>query len=233
MKKLLEIAVFSPEGAIIAAEAGADRIELCSGYAEGGLTPSSGAVKMAKANGDVPVFVMVRPRAGDFFYRCTEIEVMRHDISEFKTLGADGIVLGILNDDFSVNEKVLAEFVQLAAPLPVTFHRAFDLCYDPFAALETLIRCGVKRVLTSGQKSSAQEGASLLKELQRKANGRITILAGAGVTPANIVEIAAQTGCHEFHASAKRIVPSGDSFGFGENVLPHPELIAQLKEKLL
>ncbi len=232
MKPLLEIAVFSAEAALIAARAGADRVELCSAYAEGGLTPSEGTVRIVKQHVKCPVFVMIRPRGGNFLYSWMEIESMKHDIERAKALGANGIVLGVLTKDHAVNEPVLRELTALAAPLPVTFHRAFDVCYDPFEALEAIIRCGVKRVLTSGQKTSAMEGAELIRELNEKANGRIILIPGAGITAGNIAKLRKQTGCTEFHASAKRIQPAAETLGFGEHVLPHPEIIGKMKLKL-
>jgi copper homeostasis protein len=233
LKKILEIAVFSAEAGVIASRSGADRLELCSAYAEGGLTPSLGTLRFVKEHATCPVFVMIRPRGGDFCYSDMEIEVMKHDILHSKEAGADGIVFGILNKDFTINENATRTLVQLAHPLPVTFHRAFDICHQPLRALETLIACGVKRILTSGQKSSAVEGAEFVAELNRKSKGRIVIMPGAGINSGNIIDLVKSTGCSEFHASAKRISTSSDAFGFGENVLPHPEIIAELKEKLL
>ncbi len=232
LKRLLEIAVFSAEAALIAAKSGADRIELCAAYAEGGLTPSEGTVRMVRQNVKCPVHVMIRPRGGNFCYSWMETESMKHDIERIKTLGADGLVFGVLTKDHTVNEPVLRELMAWASPLPVTFHRAFDVCYDPFEAMETLIRCGVTRILTSGQKTSATDGAQLIRELNEKANGRITLMPGAGITPGNIAKLAKRTGCTEFHASAKRIQPQAETLGFGEHVLPHPEIIGKMKQKL-
>jgi copper homeostasis protein len=228
----LEIAVFSTEAALIAAKAGADRLELCSGYADGGLTPSYGTVQLVKQQVNCPVFVMIRPRGGDFHYSANEIEVMKTDIAQCKALGADGIVIGLMDENGKIDKAALQELVALAAPLPVTFHRAFDLCHEPIEALELLIECGVKRILTSGQKASAMEGATFIAELNKKANGRIIIMPGAGINTGNIHEIKTQTSCNEFHASAKRITTSTDAFGFGEHVLPHPQFIAEMKKKL-
>lgn len=233
LKSILEIAVFNLEAALIADEAGADRLELCSSYAEGGITPSYGLIHEAKRLVKCPVHVMIRPRAGDFHYSAEEIEIMKLDIVQCKKTGADGIVLGCLNADSLIDEMLVKMFVELSAPLPVTFHRAFDLCHDPLEALEKLIACGVKRILTSGQKSSAADGIELLAALNKKAKGRITIMPGAGINPGNIATVAKETGCHEFHASAKRIIPPTDAFGFGEHVLPHPGIIAELKKELL
>lgn len=231
MKSLLEIAVFSSEAALIADKAGADRIELCSGYAEGGLTPSLGTIRFVKEHVKCPIFVMIRPRGGDFCYNEMEIEVMKHDIEHCKEIGVDGIVFGVLDKNFSINESATCQLANLTT-LPVTFHRAFDICHDPMDGLEILINCGVKRILTSGQKSSALEGIDFIAELNKKAKDRIIIMPGAGINPGNISELVKQTGCHEFHASAKRISTQSDSFGFGEHVLPHPGIIAELKERL-
>lgn len=232
MNNLLEIAVFSAEAALIADKAGADRLELCSGYADGGITPSFGTIQLVKQQVKCPVFVMVRPRAGNFHYSPMEMEVMKKDIEQCKKLGVDGIVFGMLDKNGQINKAELKGLVELAAPLPVTFHRAFDLCHEPFEALEILIECGVKRILTSGQRSSAAEGADFIAELNKKANGRIIIMPGAGINAGNISAIKSKTSCKEFHASAKRITTSTDAFGFGENVSPHPEFIAELKRKL-
>ncbi|MEO5641927.1 MAG: copper homeostasis protein CutC [Bacteroidia bacterium] len=232
MNNRLEIAVFSAEAALLAYKAGADRLELCSGYGDGGLTPSFATIQLVKQKVKCPVFVMVRPRGGDFHYSPMEIEIMKQDIAQCKLLGVDGIVFGMLDKNGQLDASDLKELVALAAPLPVTFHRAFDLCHDPLEALEILIDCGVKRILTSGQKSSALQGVDLLTALNKKANGRITIMPGAGINAENISAIKSKTACTEFHASAKRISTSTDAFDFGENVLPHPEFIAELKKKL-
>lgn len=232
MKSILEIAVFSAEAAIIADKAGADRIELCNGYSDGGLTPSLGTIHLVKRSVNCPVFVMIRPRGGDFNYSALELKVMKADILQCKTAGVDGIVLGLLDENREINKSVLKEFVEFIFPIPVTFHRAFDVCLDPMEAIETLISCGVQRVLTTGQKSSAVEGVELIAALNKKADNRIIIMPGAGIKTGNILEIKTQTGCKEFHASAKRMIPVSDAFGFGENVLPHPEIIIELKEKL-
>ncbi len=232
MNNHLEIAVFGTEAALIADKAGADRIELCSGYADGGLTPSNGTIQLVKQQVKCPVFVMIRPRGGDFHYSANEIEVMKNDIAQCKSIGVDGIVLGLLDENRKIDKAGVQELVALAAPLPVTFHRAFDLCHEPFEALEILIDCGIKRILTSGQKSSAMEGATFIAELNKRANGRIIIMPGAGINAGTISEIKTITSCTEFHASAKRITSSTDAFGFGENVLPHPEFIAEMKKKL-
>jgi copper homeostasis protein len=232
LNNLLEIAVFSTEAALLADKAGADRLELCSGYADGGITPSYGTIQLVKQQVKCPVFVMIRPRGGNFHYSPVEIDVMKKDIAYCKEAGVDGIVFGLLEENGQVNKARIKELVELAAPLPVTFHRAFDLCFDPLQAMEILIECGVKRILTSGQHTSAIEGVELIAALNQKANGRIIILPGAGINAENISAIRSKTSCKEFHASAKRITTSTDAFGFGENVLPHPGIIAELKKQL-
>ncbi|HEU4717990.1 MAG TPA: copper homeostasis protein CutC [Bacteroidia bacterium] len=232
MKNILEIAAFSPEAAIIAANAGADRIELCSAYAEGGLTPSLSAMEFVKQNVRIPVFIMIRPRGGDFVYSEIEKAVMKQDILHAKNTGADGIVLGVLTKENHVDELLLKELVHLCSPLPVTFHRAFDLCPDPFEAMETLIRCGVKRILTSGQKATAEKGGGTIAALHEKANGKIILMPGAGISPANIFALMKKTGCAEFHASAKSPGTPAGVFGFGENILPDAAIIAELKKKI-
>lgn len=233
LKRILEIAAFSAEAALLAARSGAERIELCSGYAEGGLTPSEGMIRLVKENTKVPVFVMIRPHGGDFCYSEESIHSMEYDIERALALGADGFVFGCMNSDGTVDEKNTIRLVQLCGGKPVTFHRAFDTCRDPFKALESLISCGIQRILSSGQKATAAEGAELLAALHTAAANRITIMPGAGINPGNIRQIAEKTGCTEFHASAKRYTVSKESFGFGEHILPDPELIAALKEELI
>lgn len=175
---------------------------------------------------------MIRPRGGDFCYSQSEIEVMKRDIELSKEMGVDGIVLGFLDKNFGINTTLTSQFVKLSNPLPVTFHRAFDICHEPMNSMEMLINCGIQRILTSGHKSSAMEGAELIAELNEKANGRTIIMPGAGINSGNISDLVKQTACKEFHASAKRISSHADSLGFGEHVLPHPEFIAELKKKL-
>jgi copper homeostasis protein len=232
MSNTLEIAVFNAEAAELASRTGADRLELCAGYAGGGLTPSAGLMQTVREQTTLPIVVMIRPREGNFVYTENELAAMRHDILLAKKLGMDGIVCGVLTEDGDVNEAVCEKLVQLADPLPVTFHRAFDLCRDPLAALEALIRCGVKRVLTSGQKTSAPEGVALLAELVKKAGDRIVVMPGAGITPGNIRILHERTGAKEFHASAKREFKPENTFGFGEAIYPDPAAIIAMKVAL-
>ncbi|GAB3246739.1 copper homeostasis protein CutC [Larkinella harenae] len=204
----VEICAFSLESCRIAQANGANRIELCGGAAEGGTTPSYGLIQLARQELTIALYVMIRPRGGDFLYNETELAVMRQDIEAAKQIGADGIVFGLLNPDGTVDEAKTAELVQLAHPLPVTFHRAFDMTRDPLEALEAVIRTGAKRILTSGQQASAETGLSLLKQLAEQAGERIEIMAGAGVTPANATKLAA-AGVHALHLTAKEVMDSG------------------------
>ena len=180
MPSILEIACFSLESCLQAEEAGADRIELCCSYAEGGLTPSYGMLKKVIHALSIPVVVMIRPRSGDFLYTPSEFEVMKEDILSCHRLGVHGIVTGILLENGQVDTKRMGELVKLASPMELTFHRAFDQCLNPMLALEEVIQCGCKRLLTSGQKAREVDGLPLLNRLPKKAEGRITIMPGAG-----------------------------------------------------
>jgi copper homeostasis protein len=205
---LLEIAVFNSRSAIIAAEAGADRIELCENPHDGGTTPSFGSLKTVREKIDLPVFPIIRPRGGDFLYEQEELEVIKKDILLCKDLGYDGIVIGILNREGAVDKKQTRRFTELAYPLEVTFHRAFDRTTDPLQALEDIIACGCQRILTSGQVPDAHDGKELIKQLIEQANERIIIMPGSGVRSNNIAAIANYTGAEELHSSARKIVSS-------------------------
>ncbi|MGA0560496.1 copper homeostasis protein CutC [Larkinella sp. VNQ87] len=207
----VEICAFSLESCQIAQTNGATRIELCGGAGEGGTTPSYGLIELARQALTISLYVMIRPRGGDFLYNTTELAVMRRDIETAKQAGADGVVFGLLNSDGTVDEAQTAELVQLAHPLPVTFHRAFDLTRDPLEALEAVIRTGAKRILTSGQQASAETGIPLLKRLVEQAAGRIEIMAGAGVTATNAGLLAA-TGVDALHLTGKQVMESGMIF---------------------
>ncbi|GIV79153.1 copper homeostasis protein CutC [Litorilinea aerophila] len=202
----VEVCVESVESALAAQAGGAHRVELCANLFEGGTTPSAGMIRLTRAQIQIGLFVMIRPRGGDFCYTPLEFEVMRQDIALAKELGADGIVLGILHPDGTIDEDRTAALMEEAAPLPVTFHRAFDLTPDASAALETLIRLGVPRVLTSGQESSALEGSELLAQLVQQAAGRIGIMAGGGITERNVRRIVSLTGVQEIHLSGRSAV---------------------------
>ncbi len=201
-KKLLEICTGDPEGVAAAIEGGADRIELCSGLSEGGLTPSVAMIRYSAKR--IPTNVLIRLRAGDFVYSPAELEVMKQDIEDAVKAGASGIVVGVLTPDGDVDKEACRNLLKSAQGLENTFHRAFDLVRNPFQALEDIVELGFSRILTSGQQNSALEGAGLIEELKRRARGRIKILAGAGVSPENVAELARCSQADEFHASARQ-----------------------------
>jgi copper homeostasis protein len=204
---LVEICVDSVAGAIAAQRGGADRIELCDNLLEGGTTPSAGCIKVARSV-KIGLHVMIRPRGGDFLYSPEELEVMREDIRMAKDLGADGVVFGCLTAAGQVDRLQTAELTQLARPLNVTFHRAFDMSSDPERGLEELIELGVDRVLTSGQESTCLEGMEVIAALVRKAAGRIIVMPGGGLTLRNVARIAKFTGVSEVHLSARGSIES-------------------------
>lgn len=205
MKCELEICAYSLESCLAAKQAGATRVELCAGMYEGGITPSLGMIKLARElTTGVQLYTMIRPRGGDFLYADIEFEQMKEEISSVKTLGVEGVVLGILKRDGSIDLERTAELVRLAAPLKVTFHRAFDMVKDPEQALEAIIKAGCCRILTSGLKNTAEEGIGNLKKIVKQADGRIQIMAGSGVNAGNVLKIAA-TGVTAVHLSAKSV----------------------------
>jgi copper homeostasis protein len=203
MKYLIEIATSDFLTTKSAVEGGADRIELCANLAEGGTTPSYAHIKKCREAFDIVLFPIIRPRGGDFLYTKDEFEIMKNDIKLCKELGCEGIVIGLLNMDGTIDMTRTSELIELAYPLEVTFHRAFDRCKDPFAALEELIEIGCQRILTSGQKPTVSEGVDLIAELNKKADDRIIILPGSGVRKDNIKMLAEKTGCLEFHSSLR------------------------------
>jgi len=195
-----------------AVEGGANRIELCAALCEGGTTPSYGTVKKCVEKFRVPIFPIIRSRGGDFFYSEEEYELMKHDVVACKNLGCAGIVTGFLKEDGSIDLARIAKMVELAYPMEVTFHRAFDRCSNPFEALEQLVEAGVQRILTSGQKPTATEGLELIAELVQQAADRIIIMPGSGVRKENIKEMAQKTGAVEFHSSLRSTVKSNMQF---------------------
>jgi len=185
-----------------AQEGGADRIELCDNPAEGGTTPSAGIIEMVRKNLSIDVYVMIRPRGGDFYYSNYEFHAMKHDIAQCQKLSVDGLVFGILNPDGTIDKKRCQELITRARPLKVTCHRAFDMTRDPFEALEDCIEAGFDRILTSGHETQAIQGAKLLAELVKKANGRIMIMAGSGVNEETVASLVQVSGVPEIHFSA-------------------------------
>jgi len=205
----LEIAVFSVEAAVTALKAGAHRIEFCENPLEGGTTPSYGSLKTLRSYTTQPVFPIIRPRGGDFFYSRSEFEVMKADLLNVKELGYLGAVTGLLNADGSIDTIRTKELVDIAGPkMQISFHRAFDRCKDPFKALEDIIASGCKRILTSGQLPNAADALPLLKKLVEQAGDSIIIMPGAGVRSNNIKEIITTTGAKEIHSSARKMKAS-------------------------
>lgn len=205
----IEACVDTVHSARAAEGGGADRIELCDNLVEGGTTPSAGMIEECVARLGIPVFVIVRPRGGDFLYTSSEITVMLRDIAHAKTLGAAGIVAGALERDASISRTAMRELLIAAAPLPVTFHRAFDACRDPRAALEALVELGVSRILTSGQAATALEGATAIAASVEQAAGRIGVIAGGGVDEDSVAELVRVTGVREVHIRGTVPVGSG------------------------
>ncbi|PZF93251.1 copper homeostasis protein CutC [Micromonospora deserti] len=198
-----EICIDSVEGAVAAEAAGADRVELCSALFEGGLTPSIGTIETALRTVDrIRVHVIVRPRAGDFIYSPAEVDAMVRDVQAAVAAGAHGVVIGALTAEGDVDVPTTRKLIEAAGTASVTFHRAFDMVRDPFQALELLIELGVDRVLTSGQEVSVLEGAPLIAELVRRAERRIVVMPGGGITPRNIARIIEATGAEEYHFAA-------------------------------
>ncbi|OOG62256.1 copper homeostasis protein CutC [Rhodanobacter sp. B04] len=206
---LLEIAANSVASALAAQDGGAGRVELCTALELGGLTPSHAQIALARERLHIPLYVLVRPRAGDFLYSDIECETMLRDIEACVALGCDGVVLGALDAEGRVDAARCRTLIAAAGKLGVTFHRAFDLSRDPAQALEAIVALGCERVLTSGAQASAAEGAALIRDLVVQANGRVVVMPGAGITTQNIVALATATGAREFHASAKGQLPSG------------------------
>ena len=215
--KYLEICAADIRSVLAAKRGGADRVELCSGLEEGGVTPSTGLVKAAVSTG-MRVHVLIRPRGGDFVYSDAEKNIMLADIRHMSELGVHAVVCGALTAEGTVDESFLADALEAAGKMEFTFHRAFDVVRDPHAALETLKKHGVNYLLTSGCARSAMEGASLIADLVKQAAGKPAVIAAAGISSANLAELSALTGCSHFHASARR-VPLADN---DENLLFAP-----------
>lgn len=199
---LLEICTGTLDSVKSAAQGGADRVELCAALEVGGLTPSAGYITQALRIPGVRKHVLIRPRDGDFVYNKEELDIILHDIELCRQLGADGVVVGALTPTGDIDMEACRCFSTAAGELNTTFHRAFDECRDPSLALEQLISLGYNTILTSGQASKAEEAIPLLRRLNEQANGRITIMPGSGVTPANAARIVRETGVAAIHASA-------------------------------
>ncbi len=209
---LIEICVDSVGSAVAAERGGAQRIELCGDLLEGGITPSAGMIELVRAQVSIAVQVMIRPRGGDFFYCEDEFEVMRRDIETASKLGANGVVFGMLDADGNIDVPRSRRLVELARPLDVTFHRAFDMSADLFRSLEEVCGVGANRILTSGGQPTAVHGLRTIAELVKAAKGRISIMPGSGIKPENARRIVEASGVREIHAGLGSSVPSAMRF---------------------
>ncbi len=208
MNFILETIAFNIDSCLKAQAAGANRIELCDNPGEGGTTPSYGFIKAAREKLNVQLYPIIRPRGGDFLFSNDEFDIIKADIKICKELGCDGVVIGILNEDATIDKTRCSQLVNLAYPMGVTFHRAFDRVANMDQALEDVIEIGCERILTSGLYPTAFEGVNNLKKLIAQANERIIIMPGSGVRASNIAELANNTGAMEFHSSARKIIGS-------------------------
>jgi copper homeostasis protein len=200
----IEVCANSLESALNAQKGGAHRVELCSNLYEGGTTPSMGELSFARELLNIQVNVLIRPRGGDFVYSENEIEIIKRDVLNCKNIGVDGVVIGFLNADGGIDKKLTQEITDLARPMSVTFHRAFDMCKNPEKSLLDLIEIGVDRILTSGAENKAIDGVELLRKLVDQAGENIIIMPGSGIRANNILEIIKQTGAKEFHVSERK-----------------------------
>lgn len=205
----IEVCANSAASCVTAEQGGAVRVELCAGIPEGGTSPSYGEMVVARRAIGIQLNVIIRARGGDFLYSEAEMQAMLLDIEAAKAAGADGVVFGCLNADGTLDMEKNRRLKEAAGGLSTTFHRAFDVCRDPFEALEQIISLGFDRILTSGQQPSAPEGAELIAELVQRAGDRIIIMPGAGVNENTIADLARKTGAKEFHMSARHWVQSG------------------------
>jgi copper homeostasis protein len=212
MQFTLEVIGFTIDGCVAAQQAGAHRIELCDNPGEGGTTPSYGFIKAAREKLHIALYPIIRPRGGDFLYSDEEFEIMKNDVGICKELGCDGVVIGMLKKEGTIDKERCSQLVRIAYPMGVTFHRAFDRVSDPVQALEDVIDIGCERILTSGLAPGAMEGAQSIANLVKQADGRISIMPGSGLRSDNILLIARVTGATEFHTSARTWVESKMDF---------------------
>ena len=206
--RVLEICVDSVESAVAAERGGAQRIELCSDLLEGGITPSPGLLERVRKWLGIDIFVMIRPRGGDFFYTDEEFAIMKADIAHARDLGANGVVLGVLDQDGNVDVERTRKMVEQAQPLPVTFHRAVDVSANLADSLERIIASGARRVLTSGGKRRAADSTRDISQAIQKTRGRLIVMVGGGLNPENIAAVSRETGAAEYHASLNTGLPS-------------------------
>ncbi|MDR0394061.1 MAG: copper homeostasis protein CutC [Tannerella sp.] len=232
MGRKIEICANSAQSCVEAEAGGAIRVELCAAIPEGGTTPAYGEIRMAqKLTSAIDINIIIRPRGGDFLYTPAEVESMLYDIDMAKRLNVHGVVFGCLTEQGDIDVSLMRRLMDAAGPLSVTCHRAFDVCRDPFVALEQLIELGCDRILTSGRQPDAVRGIPLIGELIRRAAGRIIIMPGAGVRADNIARIEAETGAKEFHTSARSIVYSRMEYR-NENVPMGSSIVASEFETL-
>lgn len=241
---LLECPVFTLEAALEAQRLGVDRLELCASFTEGGETPSPGLLTEIKSHGQTPVFVMIRPRGGDFVYSAQEVRVMKRDIALYRQLGADGFVFGVLRSDGRVDVQACSELVHEAAGSPCTFHRAVDLTPDIGQAMEDIIGCGFRRILTTGGRETVAEGLGVIRQMLHEAADRIVVMPGGGMAPEWVGPLRSTGYLKEIHASCKMTRPSHshyknrkvswtDASGFPDQVLTiSPEVVASFKKVL-
>ena len=216
---IIEICANSVQSAVIAQEGGAQRIELCCNLEQGGLTPSPGTMELARKWLAIEVFVLIRPRVGDFCYSDIEFETMLKNVLFCKELQMDGVVFGVLKADHTIDIERNKILLEAAKPMKSTFHRAFDCIPNPTEGLEQLIDLGFDRVLTSGQASTAVQGQSTIRQLVQQAANRIDILPGSGLNKENIKDFVSFTNVQEVHLSAKQAIPSGEGGFFAANYL--------------
>ncbi|GFR86770.1 copper homeostasis protein cutC homolog [Elysia marginata] len=208
----MEVCIDSLDSAQNAEKGGAIRVELCANLLEGGTTPSVGMLRVIKKLLSIPVFVMIRPRGGDFCYSSSELEIMKEDIRSLKEAGANGFVFGLLTNDGTVDEQKSAELLELCFPLPATFHRAIDMSRNLSDSLTKVINLGFSRVLSSGGCQTALQGVEVLKEMVRQAEGKIIVMPGGGLTTDNLAEVLHTTKAREFHGTAREPVRSAVTF---------------------
>lgn len=223
MKRALEVCAGSVQSVIAARDGGATRVELCSALEIGGITPSAGLMREARKVNDIALHVLIRPRGGDFLYDEQEAECMVQDIITAKECGADGVVIGALTADGEIDTALCSRLTAAAQGMNITFHRAFDMCRDPYKALEKIIALGCNRILTSGQAATAEAGIETIKKLVTLANDRISIMPGCGVNANNAANILDATGACEIHASARKSVGSAMRFRHSGVSMGNPE----------
>lgn len=209
---IVEICCADYESVLTASASGADRVELCTGLKEGGMTPSAGLIRAARQVPGLLLHVLIRPRPGDFLYSAGEVDIMLDDIRRAGELGADGVVIGALHADGTIDRDAVSRMVEAAGDMYVTFHRAFDLCADPLAAVEELIELGCDGILTSGQAPTASEGSGFLRKLAAVTAGRLDVIAASGVRSSNVSDIIRNTGVRCVHSSASVAKESGMTY---------------------